>query len=84
METKDLERNPLVQNINFARSTYDSVTFYPGEYLNVIIGPNGTGKSTLVAAIVLGMGGSPKVLSRSLNVSDYIYDSYHKSSNTYF
>lgn len=60
----DTHPTPLV-----AHRTYDSVTFYPGEYLNVIIGPNGTGKSTLVAAIVLGMGGSPKVLSRSSNVS---------------
>lgn len=49
-------------------STYDRVSYYPGQYLNIIVGPNGTGKSTLVAAIVLGMGGHPKVLSRSQNV----------------
>lgn len=55
--------------VNFVLySTYNSVSFYPSEYLNIIIGPNGTGKSTLVSAIVLGMGGNPKVLSRSSNV----------------
>lgn len=56
--------------------TYDYVTFFPGLQLNVIIGPNGTGKSTLMAAIVLGMGGSPKVLSRALNVSESIIFGY--------
>lgn len=49
--------------------TYDVVIFYPDEHLNIIIGPNGTGKSTIVAAIVLGMGGNCKLLSRSGNVS---------------
>lgn len=44
------------------------MVYYPGAYLNIILGPNGTGKSTLVAAIVLGMGGQPKTLSRSQNV----------------
>ncbi|KAG4065304.1 hypothetical protein HA402_012746 [Bradysia odoriphaga] len=52
--------------------TYDHVLYYPGQYLNIIVGPNGTGKSTLVAAIVLGMGGTPKVLSRSQNIEDYV------------
>lgn len=45
---------------------------YPGEYLNIIIGPNGTGKSTMVAAIVLGLGGTPKLLSRSLSIGEYV------------
>jgi recombinational DNA repair ATPase RecF len=41
--------------------TYSSVEFSPGPYLNMIIGPNGTGKSTLVCAIVLGLGFAPSV-----------------------
>ena len=53
----------------FYFSTYDSVQFYPSAYLNIIIGPNGTGKSTLIAGIVLGLGGKPQVLSRASNVS---------------
>ena len=46
--------------------TYDSVEFRPGPNLNMIIGPNGTGKSTIVCAIALGLGGHPSV---SLGVS---------------
>ena len=46
--------------------TYDLVEFRPGPNLNMIIGPNGTGKSTIVCAIALGLGGHPSV---SLGVS---------------
>ncbi len=35
--------------------TYSNVEFFPGPNLNMIIGPNGTGKSSLVAAISLGL-----------------------------
>ncbi|XP_055627453.1 structural maintenance of chromosomes protein 5 isoform X2 [Toxorhynchites rutilus septentrionalis] len=52
--------------------TYDVAIFYPDEHLNIIIGPNGTGKSTIVAAVVLGMGGHCKLLSRSGSLEDYI------------
>lgn len=41
--------------------TYDHVDFCPGPYLNMIIGPNGTGKSTIVCGIALGLGAGPKV-----------------------
>ncbi|KAJ8926523.1 hypothetical protein NQ314_021125 [Rhamnusium bicolor] len=44
----------------------------PGPHLNMIIGPNGTGKSTMVAAIILGLGGNPKVVGRGTKVSEYI------------
>lgn len=53
-------------------STYSKCVFNPSEYLNVIIGPNGTGKSTLVSAIVLSLGGEPILLARSTAISDYI------------
>ncbi|EAA00424.3 AGAP011623-PA [Anopheles gambiae str. PEST] len=53
-------------------STYDSVVLYPEEYLNIILGPNGTGKSAIVAGIVLGMGGNCKLLSRCDNIDSYI------------
>ncbi|ERL93414.1 hypothetical protein D910_10706 [Dendroctonus ponderosae] len=37
---------------------------HSGPNLNMIIGPNGTGKSTIVAAIILGLGGQPKTVGR--------------------
>lgn len=51
----------------------------PGEFLNIIIGPNGTGKSTIVAAIILGMGGNCKILSRSKDITDFIKNGKTKS-----
>lgn len=41
--------------------TYTAAEFQLGPSLNMIIGPNGTGKSTLVCAICLGLGWSPQV-----------------------
>ena len=41
--------------------TYSEVEFFPGPSLNMVIGPNGTGKSTLVCAICLGLGYHPNV-----------------------
>ncbi|XP_043597499.1 structural maintenance of chromosomes protein 5 [Bombus pyrosoma] len=52
--------------------TYDKVCVKPGRNLNVIIGPNGTGKSTIVCAIVLGLGGKPTTIGRATHVADYI------------
>lgn len=43
--------------------TYRSAEFFPGPRLNMVIGPNGTGKSTLVCAICLGLGWGPQVCS---------------------
>lgn len=44
--------------------TYTSVELRPGPRLNMVIGPNGTGKSTLVCAICLGLGEGPQVRMR--------------------
>ncbi|KAJ3121956.1 Structural maintenance of chromosomes protein 5 [Nowakowskiella sp. JEL0407] len=52
--------------------TYDSLEFYPGPNLNMIIGPNGTGKSTIVCAIALGLGGTPNLLGRQKEIQDFI------------
>lgn len=54
------------------QSTYDKAVFIPGRNLNLIIGPNGTGKSTIVCAIVLGLAGKPKVIGRAEKVADYV------------
>lgn len=52
--------------------TYDAVEFFPGPYLNMIIGPNGTGKSTVVCAIALGLGWKPSVLGRAKDIASYV------------
>ena len=49
--------------------TYTSAEFFPGPSLNMIIGPNGTGKSTLVCAICMGLGWGTQVSSISQAVS---------------
>ena len=41
--------------------TYSAAEFFPGPGLNMVIGPNGTGKSTLVCAICLGLGWGTQV-----------------------
>jgi structural maintenance of chromosomes protein 5 len=48
-----------VKLVNFV--TYSSAEFFPGPSLNMVIGPNGTGKSTLVCAICLGLGWGTQV-----------------------
>ncbi|KAK9450439.1 P-loop containing nucleoside triphosphate hydrolase protein [Limtongia smithiae] len=52
--------------------TYTSAEFYLGPNLNMIIGPNGTGKSTFVCAVCLGMGGKPEILGRAKDIGEYV------------
>ncbi|OAA67640.1 structural maintenance of chromosome complex subunit SmcA [Cordyceps fumosorosea ARSEF 2679] len=52
--------------------TYERADFFPGPYLNMIIGPNGTGKSSLVCAICLGLGYSPKHLGRAGSIKEFV------------
>ncbi|KAI8074862.1 hypothetical protein BC940DRAFT_362946 [Gongronella butleri] len=52
--------------------TYEYCEFSPGPQLNMIIGPNGTGKSTIVCAIALGLGGKSDLLGRSKDPKDFI------------
>ncbi|XP_062523120.1 structural maintenance of chromosomes protein 5-like [Corticium candelabrum] len=60
--------------------TYDSCTFYPGPKLNVVLGPNGTGKSSLVCAMCLGLAGSTSLLGRAREVGDYVKHGYDTAS----
>ncbi|KJA29565.1 hypothetical protein HYPSUDRAFT_31485 [Hypholoma sublateritium FD-334 SS-4] len=59
-----------IQLSNFV--TYDYVQFRPGPYLNMIIGPNGTGKSSIACAIALGLNFPPAVLGRSNEINAYV------------
>lgn len=52
--------------------TYEKAEFLPGPNLNMVIGPNGTGKSSLVCAICLGLGYSPKHLGRAGSVKEFV------------
>ncbi|EAU32569.1 hypothetical protein ATEG_07185 [Aspergillus terreus NIH2624] len=52
--------------------TYTSAEFFPGPKLNMVIGPNGTGKSTLVCAICLGLGWGPQHLGRAKEPGEFV------------
>lgn len=59
-----------VKLVNFV--TYTAAEFFPGPNLNMVIGPNGTGKSTLVCAICLGLGWGPALLGRAKDPSEFV------------
>ena len=48
--------------------TYDFVEFRPGPHLNMVIGPNGTGKSSIACAICLGLNFPPSVSTLSYRI----------------
>jgi chromosome segregation ATPase len=52
--------------------TYEKAEFFPGPNLNMVIGPNGTGKSSLVCAICLGLGWGPQHLGRAGQVGEFV------------
>ncbi|KAI0615562.1 Smc Chromosome segregation ATPase [Pyrenophora tritici-repentis] len=52
--------------------TYTAAEFHLGPSLNMVIGPNGTGKSTLVCAICLGLGWGSEHLGRAKQVGEYV------------
>lgn len=45
--------------------TYDNCEVFPGPHLNMIVGANGTGKSSIVCAICLGLAGKPSFIGRA-------------------
>ncbi|GAA96106.1 hypothetical protein E5Q_02767, partial [Mixia osmundae IAM 14324] len=63
-----------IKCVNFM--TYEHVEFSPGPHLNMIIGPNGTGKSSIANAIALGLGWPPKILGRADEVRLFVKQGY--------
>ncbi|XP_077989076.1 structural maintenance of chromosomes protein 5-like isoform X2 [Glandiceps talaboti] len=70
--TKDLVKGSIVRLKMENFMIYDSCEFRPGPHLNVLIGPNGTGKSTIVCAICLGLAGKTSLLGRSKEVGEFV------------
>ncbi|KAF6724658.1 Structural maintenance of chromosomes protein 5 [Oryzias melastigma] len=60
--------------------TYDYSVVCPGANLNMIVGANGTGKSSIVCAICLGLAGKTTVLGRGDKVGLYVKRGCHKGS----
>ncbi|NXA11326.1 SMC5 protein, partial [Sapayoa aenigma] len=52
--------------------TYDVCEVYPGPNLNVVVGANGTGKSSIVCAICLGLAGKPSFIGRADKVGLFV------------
>ena len=52
--------------------TYTAAEFHLGPSLNMVIGPNGTGKSTLVCAICLGLGWGSEHLGRAKELGQFV------------
>lgn len=52
--------------------TYDFVEFHPGPHMNMILGPNGTGKSSIAAAIAIGLAFPPKIMGRAHDLKSYV------------
>jgi len=59
-----------VKVLNFV--TYEKAEFFLGPNLNMVIGPNGTGKSSLVCAICLGLGYATSVLGRASAFGEFV------------
>ncbi|XP_006627036.2 structural maintenance of chromosomes protein 5 [Lepisosteus oculatus] len=60
--------------------TYDRCDVYPGPNLNMIVGANGTGKSSIVCAICLGLAGKTGFLGRGDKVGLYVKRGCSKGS----
>ncbi|CAI2331625.1 unnamed protein product [Caenorhabditis sp. 36 PRJEB53466] len=52
--------------------TYEHTSFVPTASLNMILGHNGSGKSSIICGICLACGGSPKSLGRSEKIQEYV------------
>ncbi|PAV84678.1 hypothetical protein WR25_02237 [Diploscapter pachys] len=68
----DYPKGSIIKMIFKDFLTYRHVVVTPGSRLNVLLGPNGTGKSSVICGICLTLGGTPRSLGRSEKINDYI------------
>lgn len=59
--------------------TYDDVEIIPKSGLNLIVGLNGSGKSSIMCAICLGLAGKPQFTGRATQLSDFIKHGQHQA-----
>ncbi|KAK3860132.1 hypothetical protein Pcinc_033801 [Petrolisthes cinctipes] len=52
--------------------TLDEVEVRPKPFLNIVCGPNGTGKSSILCAICLCLGGKPVVTGRGKEIAEFV------------
>ncbi|XP_054712241.1 structural maintenance of chromosomes protein 5-like [Uloborus diversus] len=60
--------------------TYDEVEIFPKSGLNLIVGLNGSGKSSIMCAICLGLGGKPQYTGRATQLCDFIKHGHPEAS----
>lgn len=60
--------------------TFSHTVIHPGPRMNVILGPNGTGKSTICNAVCIVFGGSPKILGRSTDLGNFVKHGQSKAT----
>lgn len=52
--------------------TYSDTVLHPGPNLNMILGPNGTGKSAIVCCIIVGLAGEVNLTGRGSSPADFV------------
>ena len=61
---------------------YSNTLFKPCKGLNVVIGSNGSGKSSLLLAIIIGVGGQLGDIGRQKNLTDFIKENENSAEIT--
>lgn len=59
-----------IKLLNFM--TYDKLDVYLGPNLNMVLGPNGTGKSAVVCSIIIGLAGDVALTGRGTSPTDFV------------
>lgn len=67
-----------VQMINFMKHDNLVIPFTPN--VNFITGRNGSGKSSILVALTVGLGGTTRTVGRGSNLSDLIKDGRHEAT----